>query len=621
MAEVRRGACMRLSAASDPSMGRVPSRTEVGLPGRPLAGPTRAATSGVFLPALGSRSEPPKHRVPDLTALRQAVAERSNDELARLGAKVPRAEFAVVLAAFVVGALAVAWTFSRHLALTITDAQAHLVIARRIIDGPNAGLGQVGTVWLPFPHLLLSLFTLPIGWWRSGLGAALLGVLCLGVTCLATYRTAVRCTGSTLAGFVAVVVILSAPTMLFIHTTAMTEPVLLAAVSATLAAVTGWETKGWSYSGGEIVAFCGAGAFLVTLSRYEGWAFVAVAGLYCGVSIGRRSGFRRGFRALVFFAIAPAIAGVLWLAFNAIYFGDPLAFQRGEGSAAAQMTARRLLGALPDYHRFGHAVSTYGWVVQATCGRVLCVSVIAATALYAAGVGPRLRSKAPFALLSMGVFHVLSLWAGQTYISREYAVRYGLVLLPFGALVVGWAASAAADLARRIAARSPAVAHFSPQGMAVAVVAGVSGLLAVTQMVTAPATAILREGAIDQSITAPIDAAARWTNRHRTVGSVLIDDSANPSVLSLGLPLGDVVASFSGPTWKRATRGRPDLVAEWAVIDRSKGNDRVASLLQHHPAGWRRVYRNGPAEVYRFEPSVRMDDRTAADAPLADSIR
>jgi hypothetical protein len=35
------------------------------------------------------------------------------------------------------------------------DAVAHLHIARRIFDSSNPGFSQLGSVWLPLPHLLL----------------------------------------------------------------------------------------------------------------------------------------------------------------------------------------------------------------------------------------------------------------------------------------------------------------------------------------------------------------------------------------------------------------------------------------------------------------------------------
>ena len=35
------------------------------------------------------------------------------------------------------------------------DAEAHLNLARRVVDSRTPGLSQIGPVWLPLPHLLM----------------------------------------------------------------------------------------------------------------------------------------------------------------------------------------------------------------------------------------------------------------------------------------------------------------------------------------------------------------------------------------------------------------------------------------------------------------------------------
>ena len=542
-----------------------------------------------------------------LNGLRRAIADRGTDELARQGHSLPHAERLVVLLAVTVGGFAVRWSFAHQVALLITDAQSHLVISRRIFDGPNAGIGQVGTVWLPLPHLLLAPFTLSMSWWRSGFGAAVLGVLCLAVTCLAIFRTSVRATGSAIAGWASVVALLCTPTLLYLHTTAMTEPVLLATVCVTLAGVTRWETTGWSYSGGEIVAFCGAGAFSVVFSRYEGWAFVAVITLYIGVSVWRWKGLRAAMKAVRLFALAPALAGMLWLGFNALYFGDALAFQRGEGSSEAQMAVRRTIGALPDYHRVGHSVATFSWVTQATCGQILSVGSLILTLLYAAGVGPRLRSRAPFAVLAMGAFHVLSLWTGQTYMSHEYAVRYGIVLIPLFAVLFGWLVAWLADGVQRSAAvLGRFVEHLDSQVLirrAGLLTAGaMMCALTAGQFITAYPAALLHQGRLEQQRTVDTDRAATWAGQHYDGGLVLIDDTANPSLLRLGLSYNELISSFSGPQWKAAVAGRTRVPARWAIIDTAHSGDRVATMLRKRPDGWKPMFRSGTASVFRYDP-------------------
>ena len=53
------------------------------------------------------------------------------------------------------------------------DAVAHINIARRVFDSRTPGLLQLGTVWLPLPHLLMIPFLISDDLWRSGVGGAI----------------------------------------------------------------------------------------------------------------------------------------------------------------------------------------------------------------------------------------------------------------------------------------------------------------------------------------------------------------------------------------------------------------------------------------------------------------
>ena len=50
------------------------------------------------------------------------------------------------------------------------DAVAHTNIARRVIDSRTPGLLQLGTVWLPLPHLLMTPFLVSREMWQRGVG-------------------------------------------------------------------------------------------------------------------------------------------------------------------------------------------------------------------------------------------------------------------------------------------------------------------------------------------------------------------------------------------------------------------------------------------------------------------
>src|SRR4051794_21206320 len=56
------------------------------------------------------------------------------------------------------GTLAAIFFFHGGYTLYYGDAEAHLNIARRIVDSHQPGYVQWGTVWLPLPHLLMTPF-------------------------------------------------------------------------------------------------------------------------------------------------------------------------------------------------------------------------------------------------------------------------------------------------------------------------------------------------------------------------------------------------------------------------------------------------------------------------------
>ena len=66
------------------------------------------------------------------------------------------------------------WYFYRTGAtLYYGDAEAHLNIARRIIDSRTPGWNQIGTTWLPLPHLLMIPFVRHDRLWMTGLAGAI----------------------------------------------------------------------------------------------------------------------------------------------------------------------------------------------------------------------------------------------------------------------------------------------------------------------------------------------------------------------------------------------------------------------------------------------------------------
>ena len=73
---------------------------------------------------------------------------------------------AVVALLAAIGISAAWWCFQHGYSLYYGDAEAHLNIARRILDSRTPGPEQIGTVWLPLPHVLLIPFVMRDAWWQ-----------------------------------------------------------------------------------------------------------------------------------------------------------------------------------------------------------------------------------------------------------------------------------------------------------------------------------------------------------------------------------------------------------------------------------------------------------------------
>src|SRR5437588_4119026 len=90
--------------------------------------------------------------------------------------KYQRAENDTFLVGQVAAAISIA-AFSYYLRrgdlLLYGDAVAHINIARRVFDSRTPGLLQLGTVWLPLPHLAMIPFLVSDRLWRTGVGGSI----------------------------------------------------------------------------------------------------------------------------------------------------------------------------------------------------------------------------------------------------------------------------------------------------------------------------------------------------------------------------------------------------------------------------------------------------------------
>ena len=212
-------------------------------------------------------------------------------------------------AALATGLLALGYCVRHGLLLLYGDAVAHLYIARRIVDSMNPGLNQLGSVWLPLPHLLLSPFVQNDYWWRTGLAGAWISLPCYVLSCAGMYRLA-RLWLPLPSAAVATAFYGLNPGLLYMATTAMTEPLFLAEmIWAVVLIVQFQRTLELRRKAGEVSLRRKRGAapsadaekppisvrrqllrigwllVAAVLTRYDGWIYAAVAWLIVTISI------------------------------------------------------------------------------------------------------------------------------------------------------------------------------------------------------------------------------------------------------------------------------------------------------------------------------------------------
>lgn len=460
-----------------------------------------------------------------------------------VGRRVP-GTVPVAVVAGLVSLLVSAWLVPSGLSLAYGDALSHLTIARRLFDTmTNPGFAQLGTVWLPVPHLLLSPFVLSLQAWQSGWGAALLGAGCLSATAAGCYRTAARWGLGLTARLVVVAVVVLNPSMLYLHSTALTEPVLIAGMAGTLAGLSNWATKSRRLSPGELAVFAGIPAAVAAMSRYEGWALVLAGSVFVAVVAWLRDRRLSAVVTYVFgFTAVPAATMLWWLAYNWVTFRDPLAFLFGQYSASA-LQSDLVAAGLTTKGDMGSSLATMNVAVATTAG----IGTVALAGLALLVLVFAERSPRRWLFLAMTtvtyLFMAFSLYAGQAVIfnpaSSQTTVwnnRYGMATVLPLALVIGIATDLISVSVGRVVPRLANIRRALLAALVAVVLAG----QALWQL-EAPAqrALVLGEAATQFALKDGARAAAFWLGAHYDGGHILLDEgvAANNILPLAGIPL------------------------------------------------------------------------------------
>jgi hypothetical protein len=232
------------------------------------------------------------------------------------------------------------------------DAVAHINIARRVFDSRTPGLLQLGTVWLPLPHLLILPFIIPMKLWQTGTGGSIpsmagyilsvLGIFRLVRTALSKADETEGDRVADISAWASAAVYAANPNLIYMQATAMGESQYLAwfiwAVAFLAEFVQSSEAKGKNRS----LVRCGFCLFGACLTRYDGWFLAAViivalvASSFLPDKTGKPAvGIVLSRAAVAKFVLLAATGPTLWFAYNAIVYRNALEFANGPYSPRA----------------------------------------------------------------------------------------------------------------------------------------------------------------------------------------------------------------------------------------------------------------------------------------------
>jgi hypothetical protein len=287
---------------------------------------------------------------PGATLLGMTVIRRKTRYIEKLTAYPSLAWFAtcVSLIAFLI--------YFRHGEILLYgDAVAHINIARRVFDSRTPGLLQLGTVWLPLPHLLMIPFLLSTWMWRTGVGGSVPSMAAYSAGVIGIFRlvrealdTSVRREQlSRIAACLAAILYGANPNLLYLQSTAMTELLYLTLFIWVLVYFLQFvrNSKAEIEEKHRWLLKCGACVLAACFTRYDGWFLAGI--LVAAVSV---MSLRRGGRvvpAVRNFALLALAAPILWVCYNGLIYRNPVEFANGPYSARAIEQRNLLSGAAP----------------------------------------------------------------------------------------------------------------------------------------------------------------------------------------------------------------------------------------------------------------------------------
>jgi len=243
----------------------------------------------------------------------------------------------VITIAAVLSVLSFLYFFANGMTNVYGDGVAHVNIARKVVDSPDASLWrryiQIGSPWLPLQTVLL-LPPVANDWlWRTGIAGSIVSMLSFVIAAASLYLLAreVICEEAgqwrKLLPLMSVGMFMLNPSVLYMQSTPMTETLVMASLLVAVYLLQRWvnEQTGGRLSVAAIAMTVG------TLARYEAWPVAALSVLI--VVLISAGDWKMKLRNSALFSAIVATGPIYWLWHNWAIYGNALEFLNGPNSA------------------------------------------------------------------------------------------------------------------------------------------------------------------------------------------------------------------------------------------------------------------------------------------------
>lgn len=500
---------------------------------------------------------------------------------------------------------------ANKLGLSYNDARSHLDIGRRVVEGLKPGLAQLGSVWLPLNHLLM----VPLIWndwmWHSGFAGAVWNMLSFVGTGYVVHKYLERIDVGVLGRLVGVAMFVANLNVLYLQSTAMTEPLLM--FTMTLGS---YYLLVWNQSN-RILSLIKAAFWimLATLVRYDGWFLLGVSGLlvirhlwiYGSSLTTLRERIAHTEGITILFSTLAMVGVLAWFAWNLIIFGDPLYFMLGEFSAHAQQLVMESAGALPTKHDlllsikvYAHAFLYNSYTYPALLGIIAYVFMWRDKSINTEVKFSTIAIWAPL------LFNIIALYLGFSVIYIQgisgdtwFNVRYGVMLAPTIAIMIGY-------LVDRARAFRPML---------------IGTLLFVLFFAFGNHDAVSLDDARVGSSQKNVSEVSGYLESHamNEKGFILISAASHDAIIfSSNLPMKRFIHEGTGKYWESATT-TPDHWARWIIMRTYDDADLTWRAVSRTPgfANYTRVAAYPFADIYELKPEFM--DRLQTEAVIKDN--